>query len=322
MRSFSRGLLLVLALVSARHAAARNIYVSNVAGNDTFAGTQESARMDRSGPVRTIAKALRLAHPGDQIVLHNTGKPYREGLALVGSRHSGNTLRDFAVVGNGAVLDGSEPVPAGAWEHYREAVFRFRPRHLGPQQLFLDGRPADRVPVADRAGSPPPLEPLQWTALRGVIYFCVEQTKLPADYDLSYAAKRTGITLLHVHDVTVRDLVVQGFQVDGIHAHTGATKVTLNGVVCRGNARAGVAVGGAAQVELQNCLLGDNGRAQLLTMPWSETHLHGSEVLSNTAPAWVDRGGAVYLGDRLIEGGLDEPIVPEPEAEATGEAAP
>lgn len=320
MRSVLCGLAAVLVLVCAENAAGRNIYVSNVAGDDTFTGTQEAGMADRGGPVRTIARALQLAMPGDHIVLENTGQPYREALSLVGSRHSGNALRDFAIVGNGAVLDGSAPVPPDAWEHHRGAVFRFQPKDLGPQMLFLNGRPATRVAIEDRAGSPPPLAPLEWCALRGIIYFCVESTKLPEDYDLSYASKQVGITLLQVRGVRIHNLIVQGFRLDGIHTHTGAMRVEFDQVVCRGNARSGVTVGGASQVELRNCLLGDNGRAQLLTLPYSETHLHGSELLANTAGAWVDRGGIVFLADRRIEGGRDEDIVPATNADAESPA--
>ena len=54
------------------------------------------------------------------------------------------------------------------------------------------------------------------------------------------------------------------------------------------------------------CLVGNNGRAQLLSFPLSETHVRNSKLLGNTAPAWVDRGGRFYLGTERVEGGLEE----------------
>jgi hypothetical protein len=48
--------------------------------------------------------------------------------------------------------------------------------------------------------------------------------------------------------------------------------------------------------------VGDNGNAQLLTLPWSETHVTGSVLLSNTAPAVVRQGGRVYLDGQPVAG--------------------
>ena len=44
----------------------------------------------------------------------------------------------------------------------------------------------------------------------------------------------------------------------------------------------------------------------MLTNPYSETFIFQSDLLSNTAPAWVDRGGAVILDGSEVKGGIDE----------------
>ena len=87
-------------------------------------------------------------------------------------------------------LDGSAPAPAEKWESYQGAIFRLRGRPMGYCQLFLGGRPAVRVFAAQSAKSPPDLQPRQWCSVGGRIYFCVEKTKLPGDYRLSYAMFR------------------------------------------------------------------------------------------------------------------------------------
>ena len=176
----------------------------------------------------------------------------------------------------------------------------------GNPQLFLDGRPAVRVFAAQAAKSPPELQPRQWCSLEGRIYFCVEKTKLPGDYKLSYAHDQTGITLFHVEHVRIANLTVQGFQVDGISLYNSARDVSLSNVTCRGNGRSGVAVGGASQATIDASLLGNNGQAQLLTLPYSEAHLRNTHLLSNTAPGWVDQGGRVYIDGHRVEGGRDE----------------
>lgn len=300
---FCLGWLIWALLLSA--AAGRDIYVNNLGGDDTFSGRQSESMADLSGPVRSIAKALRLAQQGDRIVLENTGQAYRESVSLVGSRHSGYSFQRFVIAGNGAILDGSAPVPAEAWEHYQGLVYRFRPPQLAHQQLFLNEKPIARVAVSGSAGEPPELEPLQWCLHGGYIYFRVEKMKLPEDYPLTYTHKQVGITLFHVRHVSIIDLTVQGFQLDGINAYNSAREVYIGRVTCRGNARSGIAIGGASLVEIEDCLIGDNGRAQLLSLPWSETHVRNCELLSNTAPAVVDQGGRVYIDGKRNEGGSD-----------------
>ncbi len=299
-------------LLAVAAASAREIHVNNVAGDDTFTGFGQRNLRDGSGSLRTIGRALQLAHSGDRIVLAKTDEPYRESISLVGIRHSGNSQQPFTIDGNGAILDGSMKVPSQAWESHGGPVFRFRPRRMGPQQLFLDNRPAVRVIADHRAAGPPELQPLEWCTYRGEIFFCVEPNKLPEDYALSFAVRQTGVTLFHVDSVALVDLTVQGFRIDGINAANSARRVYLGGVTARGNGRAGIAVGGASRVEVEGSLVGNNGQAQLLTLPYSETFVHGSELYSNPAPAWLDRGGSLSIDGRSIEGGIeDRDVMPE-----------
>jgi hypothetical protein len=138
------GFCLILVLWSIP-AAGREIFVDNRSGDDRSTGQQLRNTPAQPGPVRTLARALRLAQSGDAIVLAKTGVPYQESISLVGSRYSGTPQQPFTIRGNGAVLDGSTAIPSEAWKPYEAAVFRFRPRLMAHQQLFLDGRPAVRV---------------------------------------------------------------------------------------------------------------------------------------------------------------------------------
>lgn len=306
MQPAVRLLIATLLAVLARPADARDIYVDNRGGDDGATGRHEQYTADRAGPVRTITKALRLAQNGDRILLANTGKPYRESISLVGSRHGGTPVQRFVIQGNGAILDGSAPVPSEAWEHYRGDVFRFNPLKTEHQQLFLKDRPLLSVIASRFSDTPPKLEPLEWCLHHGYIYFRIERDRLLADYDLSYAEKETGITLLHVEYLTIADLTIQGFQIDGISAFNSARFINLVNVTCRGNGRAGVSVGGASLVDVERSVIGNNGIAQLLTEPWSQTNVRESQLLSNTAPAWVDRGGQVSIDGKPVQGGLDD----------------
>ena len=137
-----------------RQAAARDIFVDNLGGDDKCSGLHTRPQADASGPVRTIAKALRPAQAGDHVVLAKSAQPYHECVSLVGTRHSGaGRLMPFVLDGNGAVLDGSTPIPVEGWSFYRDNIFRFRPQATSGPILFLNGRCAA---CACRCRRPPP----------------------------------------------------------------------------------------------------------------------------------------------------------------------
>ena len=140
-------------------------------------------------------------------------------MSLTGKRHSGGLAGPLVIEGRGAVLDGSVPIRDEQWEHLSGDVFACRPARLGYQQLFLAGRAVVRRPVERHGSAAPSLEPLEWCFWRGQILFRVEEGQLPEMYQASCCGLQTGITLYYVHDVIIRDLLVQGFGVDGVAVH-------------------------------------------------------------------------------------------------------
>lgn len=290
--------LLVLIFWVAR-AGAADVFVDNIGGDDLHDGSQPQSA-GGPGPVRTVHKALLVARPGDRILLANTGEPYRESIALSSGKHSGTPRAPFVIDGQGAVLEGAEPVPARAWEHWRGDVFRFRPSRTSYQQLFLDGRPAARRTIAPGEHHWPQIDPLEWFRRDAHMYYRVEPDRLPADYSLACSARQTGVTLYHVHDVMIVNLVVQGFRLDGINANDGVRDCVLSEVTCRGNGRSGIAVGGTSQVGIGNSLLGDNGEAQLRVEGYSAVRVEESQLLDNTAPALFRRGGELMIDGEIV----------------------
>jgi hypothetical protein len=283
-------------LTLATNLVARDIFVNNVGGSDVQNGAAPDSKIQGNGPVRTIAQGLRLAEKGDRLVLANTGEPYRESITLQGGRHSGHPDEPFEVVGNGAVLDGSLPVPSEAWEHVRASVFRFPPRRKSYQQLFLDDLPLTRRDVGP--SGLPQLQPLEWCLFDRHIYFRAEDDRIPQNYRLTHAGPPVGITLYEVRHVVVRDLTVQGFQLDGINAHDNVFGSTIANCVCRGNGRSGISVGGASRVRLDSCLIGNNGTAQIRTEGYSKTWIINCDLLENPAPKLVQEGGQVFVEDQ------------------------
>ncbi len=289
-----RSLILLVFFLVATPVWARDIYVNNVTGEDRNDGSASEVLGADVGPVRTITRALQLARKADRVIVSNTGEAYHESITLQGGRQSGVPDAPFELVGNGAMLDGTAQVPTEGWSHYQGKVFRYRPPKMSFQLLYLDAKPAERRKVARReeiAG----LQPLQWCIFEGYLYFCVEEDRLPQSYKVAYTDLQVGITLYEVRHVVIRDLVVQGFQLDGVNAFDGVMHATLTGLNCRGNARSGISIGGASRVLVESCLVGNNGAAQVRSEGVAHTQLIRCDLLDNTAPKIVRDGGEVTV---------------------------
>ena len=294
----SRRLLPLLALASclvlAETTSARDLYVNNIAGNDLHDGHAPLADTQDHGPLRTIGRAMKLAHKGDHVIIANTGTPYRESVTVQGGRNSGFATRPFVIQGNGAVLDGTEEISRDIWKPVKKDLYRFTPDSR-MMLIFNDGRPAPRADGGN--GLYPSLEPLQWCLHRRKIYFRTEENKLPEDYPLTCTHKQVGVTVYEARHVFIADLVVQGFRLDGVNAHDGVNNVELVGLTCRGNGRSGISVGGASRLTIRACLVGNNGHAQLRTEGHSRTEVVNSDLIDDDpqAPAVVKTGGEVTI---------------------------
>lgn len=243
-------------------AVASDLYVNNKTGSDTNSGVAPTQRGPGVGPMRSITRALKAAKAGDTIVVANTNEPYREILTLQGAKHSTNGVSPFRIQGNNAVIDGTVLVDDEAWDHSVKNVFSFKPHLLTYQQLYYRGKPLVRVQV-DSTEQLADLEPLEWALLDGRMYFCAEEDRLPQYYDLAYCGHPVGVTLYNVEGVVIEDLIVQGFQLDGLNAHDNVFDATILGSTLRGNGRSGIHVGGACRVKIEACLVGNNGKAQI-----------------------------------------------------------
>lgn len=284
-------LLLTLSIVVlALPAAAGDVFVNNVTGDDRLDGSAPVRGDGYAGPTKTIARAMELAQKSSRVVLAKNDQPYRESLSLSARNHNGVPGRPFVIVGNGAVLDGTKPIPQQAWEHYFEHVFRYRPYWLGQQMLFVNGEPLLRRPGGVPRKKPPTLAAREWDAAAEWVYFRVDEGRSPLDYAISQAVLPVGVTLYQVSDIEISDLTVQGFRLDGINVNDGVTRCRLSNVTCRRNGRAGVFVGGASEdIVLQSGQAAENGEAQLLLRGFSKTTLRGMKLLESPAAPAVKR---------------------------------
>jgi hypothetical protein len=266
-----------------------DFFVNNLLGNDQLPGTSLEPQQG-DGPVATISRALQLAGRSDRIVLANTQVPYHDMIGLSGPRHSGTAERPFVVIGNGAVLDGTVQAERGAWRHVQGNIFALRPRRLAYQQLFLAGKPLLRQEFPGWAQGTPALEPLQWALSDGQIFLRVEEGRLPEFYDLRHCGLQTGVTLYNTQHVRVENLVVQGFQQDGINAHELVRHCELIDVDSRANGRSGLSVGGVSRVSVVRSHFYDNGRVQIRNEGLAHLTLTECDVDGETTPAYSSQG--------------------------------
>jgi hypothetical protein len=282
--------------------AARDVYVNNVAGNNASDGGRADAEAE-SGPVRTLERAFQLVERGGRVLLTNTGEPYREMISLSDVNQRGYPDQPLVIVGNGAVLDGTVVAAPGAWRHENDNIFSFRPRRLAFQQLFRDGRPLRHVRATTFAGAVVALEPLDWTLLSDRLALRVEEGRLPEQYALRHAGLQTGITLYNTEYVRIEDLVIQGFQQDGINAHELARHCELVRVECRANGRSGISIGGVSRVSITDSNCYDNGRAQLRVAGLARVTASRCDFQrDNAAAPWIEiRGGSATIDGREYE---------------------
>jgi hypothetical protein len=302
-RTLSASIFLAFCIATAYEAAAREIFVSNTLGDDTQNGRYPTSS-DVGGPVRSLARAMQVAGPGDHINVANTGVPYREVVSLSGGNNSGFVALPFVIAGNGAVLDGSAPIPDDAWTAMGGDLYRFKPDGGGNLRLFqTDGKPAPEVKLANGATRLPKLAEGQWCEHDGYAFFQCAFGKLPLHYRLSYAKLPVGITLEHVHDVRIVDLVIQGYQRDGVNVHDGVLDASLGGLTLRGNGRCGISIGGSSQVVVEGCLLGNNGQAQAIIDGPSTVGFKGCSILEASAPGIVrpNRWEKVFFDGKKLE---------------------
>jgi hypothetical protein len=199
----------------------RQLQVNPQTGLDTHDGITQ--------PVKTIARGVRLAQPGDTLNL--APGLYHESLDL--SLKMGEPDKPITVDGHGAVLDGSEPVRAAEWESLGQGLYRkikiiasMNPAVVGRWFFLWDGKMnhMGRTSKGPSAAlkKPEDLIPDEWTYVAEENAFYL---KLPEGQDLDtanirYPARSNGVIFAGkgAH-VTVRNVTSTHVWNDGFNVH-------------------------------------------------------------------------------------------------------
>lgn len=241
------------------------IFVDNLAGDDIADGSSSEPRGGITGPVRTIGRGLRLARGTDLLYIANHGVPYYEQITLAGGRFHGTPGFPFTIIGNGAILDGSDLVPVTAWEQVRGDVWKIKPFRKGHYQLVLDERPVPGVDVPPTTLRLPDIPTGEWASWKGEMYHQVPANTSPVEMDYRFANREAGITLYAVQNVRISNLTLRHYRLDGLNAHDRCRNVELINVTATGNGRSGMSIGGSSRVFIRDCDLRGNRKASLRT---------------------------------------------------------
>jgi HEAT repeat protein len=204
-----------------------DLHVDPAKGNDANDG--------RTAPVKTIARAIKLAQSGDTV--HLTPGTYFESADL--SNKHGEDGRPITLDGHGSVLDGSEPVRAADWESLGHDLYRkvkLLPRMdeaIRVRWFFVWDCKMNRMGLCSKGPSlplkkPDELKAGEWTYVQSEDAFYL---KLPKGQSLDaanirYPARSSAViesgrgSWLTVRNVTGTHVYNDGYNIHGAQRHT------------------------------------------------------------------------------------------------------
>lgn len=232
---------LLAALTAFAHGA--DLHVDPARGDDARDGVAQ--------PVRTIARAIKLAQPGDTI--HLRPAIYRESAGFYGKR--GEPGRPITLDGHGAILEGSDPLDPAAWTEISPGLFRgdkVLPRIddaiLGRWFFLFDGR-MNRMGRTSKGPSAPlkkpdELQPGEWTFVKddaptdpktrsygGAFFIRLAPGQALADAKIRAPVRSAGVQLSgpNAH-LVIRNLIATHVYNDGFNIHGDARDLIFENI--------------------------------------------------------------------------------------------
>ncbi len=200
----------------------RDLHVNQKTGDDSRDGV--------AGPVRTIARAIKLAKPGDTI--HLTPGTWHESADLT-NKH-GYPGKPITLDGHGAILDGSEPVRAADWESLGDGLFRkvklmrrMNAAIIGRWFFLWDGT-MNRMGRTSKGPSKPlkkpdDLQDNEWTYVKAedAFYIRLPKNQTLEQANIRYPARSNAVveslsgSYLVVRNITGTHVYNDGFNIHG-----------------------------------------------------------------------------------------------------------
>jgi len=214
--------------------AAADVHVDPDHGDDAADGRAAQPVAGGPGPVRSIARGLQLAGPGDTVHLVPRREPYRESVVIKNRR--GEPGRPLVIDGHGAALTGCDPLRPEDWQDlggglYRSDVLygRLNGDDTVIDRMFfvVDGRMQrmGRISKGSKAGfrEPAALRPGEWTFVADTKSFYIRLTpgRDLAGSGFEVPMRKNGVAISgqdNAH-LIVRNLAVSRFLNDGFNIH-------------------------------------------------------------------------------------------------------
>ena len=219
---------------------AADVFVNNQTGSDA----NDGLAADRAAA--TFDKAMKVAKPGDRLIIANTGTPYFESLFLKGDL--GKDGQNFVVEGNGAVVSGLGKLDMAKFE-LKDGQYYYelgkKAANLNPKIYIND----QQFPEAKDKKNVQPGE-FAWTGSSFV--FVPAAGKSLQDYELNASLRDSGVVYMSAKNVTVRNLISEHNQNDGFNFHGSCYNLVAENIVGRNNGDDGFSIHEDGEVAVYN----------------------------------------------------------------------
>ena len=293
---------------------ARDIHVNHERGDDESTGKR---------PLRTLAKAIGIAQPGDTIHLAKTKTPYRDSASFFNK--SGAPGRPIILDGHGATLCGSDAIVPEQWEEvspglYRCATLIKAPPSIAMRWYFVFGGTMSHMGRTSKGTKAPlkkpeELQPGEWTFVKddNAFYIKIKPKKKLADYSIEAPMRANGVALhgdcnhIIIRNMTATHVWNDGYNIhgktrevlfenitaidcgdDGISAH-GDCQIRVDGFVSMGNSTGMCHIDNSSSVTdrafVRGCLARD------FTMIGSNTHVLTNSIIYADSERNIDVTG-------------------------------
>ncbi len=219
---------------------AADVFVNNQTGSDA------NDCLTADCAAATFDKAMKVAKPGDRLIIANTGKPYYESLFL--KSDLGKDGQNFVVEGNGAVISGLGKLDMSKFElkdgqYYYELgkkASNLNPKiYIGDQQ-FPEAKDKSNVQPGEFA----------WTGSGFV--FAPAIGKTIKDYELNASLRDSGVVYINAKNITVRNLISEHNQNDGFNFHGSCYNLVAENIVGRNNGDDGFSIHEDGEIAVYN----------------------------------------------------------------------